>query len=385
MPSQVKSLVTLLAFLLASACSTPPAPTRAVVVPTEPPVPPSSSAPTAGVANPGPSSSPSLSTLTPTGPTAIPTPVATRSRNQLTLLQYAPNGSLVVVTQAALLLVDPTSLAVIWSAPVAGDCCASVAVADNALAGIGDGASAAYLWDIASGQMVHRLEDASAQFSTLALSPDGSLLATGGNSRIQVWDALTGQAGASWTTGDDGFSAFPWTSRVTNLAFAQDASTLFSANWWTGQVTQWDLSSGTLAASFAFTNTIRYRFTPDASQLLVEFNDYGFEMHNPRTGALNARHPQIIGAPGSHTFSADAQRVAVWGYNTSAGPVAGVWDLGTGQLLQEVPCRGYSSPCWSQVVLSPDGGTLALSDESRDEIAFFDVATGAAKGEFLVP
>ncbi len=384
MRPRLQSLLTLLALLLTSACNNRPAPTRSAPRHTEAVSSPTSAATPVSIANPSPSPNRSEPTAATTSTSAPTTPVATRSRNELTLLQYAPNGSLVAVTQSALLLVDTTSLAVIWSVPLAGACCGAVAVADDLVAGIGDGGSAVYVWDMASGQMLRRIEAAPAQVATLALSPDGSTLGTGGESQIQLWDVLTGQPGASWPTGDDGLSAFPWTSRITNLAFASDAQTLFSANAWTGQVMQWDLPSGTLAASFVLTNSMSYQFTPDGSQLLVEFNDYGFEMRNPRTGGLNSSHPQMIGAVGYNTFSGDGQRVAVWGYNTAKGPVAGVWDLGSGQLLQEIPCRGSSSPCWSLVALSPDGATLALSNTSRGKIFVFDVATGAAVGELSV-
>jgi WD40 repeat protein len=49
------------------------------------------------------------------------------------------------------------------------------------------------LWDIASGQVVSRIEAHDRGVHALAFSPDGSMLASGGGGFVKVWDVATGR------------------------------------------------------------------------------------------------------------------------------------------------------------------------------------------------
>lgn len=229
--------------------------------------------------------------------------------------------------------------------------------------------------DLASGEQLCALDDSAKPFSTVTLSRDGHILATGEYAQIRLWDADTCQPQAAWTTGDDGFSSFPWTKGITNLSFSSDNKVLFSANWWTGKVTEWDWTSQQMVSSFGLTNTICYKFTPDAKQILVDFDQYGFELRNPQTGALEVTHDKIVGAAGFIDFSGDGQRVVVWGYNTDQGGTAGVWDLASNTLLQQFSV-GRNQTDWTLAALNTDGSNVALMNEARQAIVFFEVASG---------
>jgi WD40 repeat protein len=280
-------------------------------------------------------------------------------------------------------LLDPVTQHLQWSTVVAAGCCREAAFAGNWLAAIGgDGL---YVWEVTTGRQLYRLEDSAGQFATLALSPDGETLATGEFGQIRVWEARTGQERARWDTGDEGLSNWPLTAGITNLIFTPDGQRLYSANGWSGQVMEWEAASGELRTTLVFTNALHFAFTPDASQLLVEYNDYGFELHDPETGTLLARRAQIISAPGWLTFSGDGQRVAAWGYTTAQGNTAGVWELATETRLQEFSNGGSGGAAWTRAALNGDGSLLALSNERATMIYVFEVATGRQINAFPTP
>jgi len=333
--------------------------------------------PTASVLKTHPTDQSSTPTLAPTSVGQIALAIRpTLSPNRVHDFQYTPDGFLLLVTEQSLMLFDTTRTVVRWSTEITEGCCDDISITAELMAVIAGSGASVHVLDTASGQELYALQDTEKHFSTIAFSRNGKVLATGEFAQIRLWDSRTGRQLSVWQTGDEGFKSFPWTKGITNLAFTLDDNALFSANWWTGQVMKWDLSSASLASSFGLTNTLRYQFSPDAGQLLVDFNQYGFEIRDPQTGALETVHDKIIGASGFVVFSSDGKRVAVWGYNTDKGSTAAVWELETDKLVQEFSVGNLENPGWSRAAFSPDGSTLALSDERGEKIVFFDITTG---------
>ena len=309
---------------------------------------------------------PSASATTTTGPlllTASPAPIK-HVRN----FQFTADGSLVIVSEDSLLLFDVSQKSISWSSPIR-DCGSDISISEDQVGILSEGALC--VLDKSSGEYLYILHDGEKHFSTLAFSRDHKILAIGGFAQIRLVDARTGVDISAWETGDEGFSNFPWTKGITNLAFSEDGKTLFSANWWTGKVMAWDWPSTRNISSFGLKNTIRYQLTPDSRQILVDFNKKGFEVRDVYSGTLERVYGKIIGASGFLTFSRDGRRVAVWGYNTEKGSTAGVWELETESLLQEFSVGDMDKPGWSLAALSPDGKIIALSDEQRERIRFF--------------
>ena len=92
------------------------------------------------------------------------------------------------------------------------------------------------VWDVSTGSKIRTLGDVSISASRLALSPDGSLLVSGGSSvqPMILWEAATGRQLRSFTGHTDG---------VNSLAFSPDGKLLASS---AGDVTikLWDVATG---------------------------------------------------------------------------------------------------------------------------------------------
>jgi WD40 repeat protein len=107
------------------------------------------------------------------------------------------------------------------------------------------------LWDIAKWRQIQRLTLPDERISSLAISPDGRLVAAGSEREVRVWDAVSGKKLHHLRT-------FPET--VTTLRFSSDSSTLLSGVGYAPRpladvfpddpvptsVLVWDVMSGTL-------------------------------------------------------------------------------------------------------------------------------------------
>jgi WD40 repeat protein len=122
------------------------------------------------------------------------------------------------------------------------------------------------IWDTASGQVLHTLKGHVLKVGSVAFSPDGSRLASGGSDRmIKIWDAASGQELLR-------FKAH--TGRVLSVAFSPDGSRLVSGgDDWT--IKLWDTASGQeLRTLKGHTSHVRsVAFSPDGSRLASGSDD----------------------------------------------------------------------------------------------------------------
>ena len=87
------------------------------------------------------------------------------------------------------------------------------------------------VWDTVSGQVLFTVKQIG-QLSSVAFSPDGNRLATGGTEGIiRLYDARSGQERAALFTG---------CKNVASLAFYPDGRRLFAAGWGMGGVKIFD-------------------------------------------------------------------------------------------------------------------------------------------------
>lgn len=178
-----------------------------------------------------------------------------------------------------------------------------------------------------------------AEVACLALSPDGTLLATAGSDKVvTLWEI--GESSPTPATGSGRQRAFRISpqstlaghhSSVFSLAFSRDGRSL---------------------ASGSFDQTVRFWSVSDGA-----------------AKATLTGHTQAVRAV---AFSPDGRRLATGG----ADRVARLWDTSTGQALATL--EGHTEPVCA-VAFSPDGAILASGSEDRT-IKLWDLKPGDAAG-----
>jgi WD40 repeat protein len=192
---------------------------------------------------------------------------------------------------------------------------------DGALLATAD-AGGAYLFDLADGRALRTLETGGT-IESLAFSPDGHWLATGGRDGITcAWDADTGAL--SWQH-EHG-------AAVVSLAFSPDGQQLASAGW-DGHTRLFEVASGAerhrIAHETVATDT---HFSRDGRLVASQSDDGTLVVIDTVTGRTRMRVAPEGGVLGS-TFSPDGHWIASRGLDSSAQ----VWEVATGHEVAGLP------------------------------------------------
>jgi WD40 repeat protein len=305
-------------------------------------------------------------------------------------LAWAPDGlTLAASTNAGMRFYNPASLATNVLLPRPQECCRLAAYGERYLATIDNGGTGLSVFDWQSQELVFEQRDFPAEnFQSAAISPDGTLLATGERFQVRLWDlaavtnTITGTLLATFQTADiaDSF--------VVAVGFTDNGRTLISVTQWEGIVDEWDIPSLTLRRTFRIPTVTFFTLSPGATQLIADYAQPGFELWNVATGGLIARHPTIIskGGPEFTAFSADRDRLAVWGHTTVLGKTLAVWDISSDTLLHEFGLGADAPEAleWRSAAFSPDGAILAAGD-SAGTIYLYNTADWTERGRVQVP
>jgi RNA polymerase sigma factor (sigma-70 family) len=262
------------------------------------------------------------------------------------------------------------------------------------------------IWDPVSGKELRRLANPSGPLLSLAISPDGRLLAAAGEQKdkqaVHLWDLTNGKE----------LKPVP-TPRGTGVAVAfSPSSKLLAIATQEGAVSLWDVASGKEKARFAghANGTSSVAFDPDGKTLISGGADRTvrqwdlatgnekrtFEGHGDRvtcvafardgktvasasldrsirlwdaaTGRLLHMLNVPAGAVLSVAFSRDSKRVVSGGLDGAAS----VWETATSRLVRSI---SGSNGSINSVAFAPDGTTVAAAGIDY-QVRIFKVATG---------
>jgi WD40 repeat protein len=218
----------------------------------------------------------------------------------------------------------------------------------------------AVLWDVTTGQPLHTLTIHTGGDASVALSPDGTRLASAGSDNIvRVWDiagdrvlvTLPGHTGEVHTNG---------------LAFSPDGTRLASASEDT-TVKVWDVIRGqellTIRGHAARVGTVA--FSPDGRQLASGGTDHTARIWDAATG----RPVHTLQGHTSQVNSVAFSPNGTWLASADNDGTLRVWDVTSGDLLHTR--RGHENAV--QVAFSPDGQRLASAGVDRT-VRVWDVA-----------
>ena len=193
------------------------------------------------------------------------------------------------------------------------------------------------LWDIATGKNINTLIGHTGGIHSVAFSPDGSILASGGSDATRLWDV---------TTGKNINTLIGYMGRAESVSFSPDGSILASggskADSFDATVRLWDVATG--------------------------------ENINTLTWNMGDVH--------SVAFSPDSSIIAC---GDRLDPTVRLWDVATGENTNIFTANtgmnwGHTGGVWS-VSFSPDGTTLASSGIWDGTVLLWDLTPTAPESK----
>lgn len=216
---------------------------------------------------------------------------------------------------------------------------------DGTLLATGDMDGQIHLWQIADGKNLLTFKGHEGLVWTVAFSPDGQTLASGGfDGLIKLWDTQTGDC---LKTLDE------HTGMVWSVSFSQDSRTLASGGL-DNSIRLWDIHLGKcLKILHGHTSAVcSVRFNPDGSILASGSDDCDIRLWDIGTGICIKTLQGHDGRVCSVRFSPDAKTLA----SGSSDHSVRLWDVSKGVCVRTF--HGHKSWVWS-VCFSSDGQTIA--------------------------
>jgi RNA polymerase sigma factor (sigma-70 family) len=284
------------------------------------------------------------------------------------------------------------------------------------------GSRMVFAWELATGKLLHKFPG-HPDYTQIALSADGKMLATCQRHGVVLWDLASGRELRSLQQ--------PFASGV---AFSPDGKTLASADDRNPEIVLWDIATGTetrrvprkVAAAFS---PARVAFSRDGAALFsAKLADSVIEILDLKTGkqrhvrdcllpwyppilSPNSDLLAIIGKDGAvplwdasanklvrtietgaktakpKAFSSDGKTLLIQELGLKSGERVSLWDVTTGNRLCSLD-KGIAAASWFVAAFSNDGKTLITNGDRRQggldsTIRLWDSSSGEERGPAL--
>ncbi|MCX4920003.1 NB-ARC domain-containing protein [Streptomyces sp. NBC_00687] len=218
------------------------------------------------------------------------------------------------------------------------------------------------IWDLATGQATATLTGHSGSVNSVAISPDGTQLATGDDGTVRIWNATAERATHVETDAS-------YTGLVDSVAVSPDG-TWIAAGCDDGRVRFWNVATGLITAVWsAYTGWVTaVAVSPDGTRLAVGGNDGELWGVNVLATALPP-YP-VTG----HTYRVNSVAISpdgTWLATASTDRTVLIWDMATRQITATLTGHTYRV---NSVAISPDGTWLATASTDRT-VLIWDMAT----------
>jgi serine/threonine protein kinase/WD40 repeat protein len=222
---------------------------------------------------------------------------------------------------------------------------------------VGDGSATVTIWDLKTREILAYGRGSNYFVSALAFSPDDTILATGGQGAVKLWDAGSGQS----------LLELPAAHQVTGLTFSPDGRQF--ASWgrttfaWGGGGHVWELQDGRgFRILRGLTGRIeKVRYSPDGRLLTALSHNWQIGIWDADTGRLLFKVDAPIGRFADNvalTFSPD-KRCLVFASHCHAK----LWDIATGKELRSWQ---FGPGLSDFLTFDPSATLLSFRVETRD-------------------
>ncbi|RJR15913.1 MAG: hypothetical protein C4581_11205 [Nitrospiraceae bacterium] len=218
------------------------------------------------------------------------------------------------------------------------------------------------LWNVSTGEKIRTLKGHSGHVTALSFSPANQTLASGSkDKKIIIWDAATGEKIKDFS--DDSFDA------VLSIAFSPDGKSLAVGSE-EETITLWDPESGkTIRTLKGHSDEVcSLAFSPDGKLLASGSGDKTIIIWNPVTSEIRNTLKGHKDTVNSVAFSPDGRVLA----SGSEDRTIALWNIASGEKINMLTDNKDSV---QSVAFSPDG-MLLVSGNEDETVTIWDAQTG---------
>lgn len=278
--------------------------------------------------------------------------------DELSRLSFSPNGkTLAACDDSTITLWDLTTGSLLSKTEEAEGMVFEIAFSpDSTLiaAAFDDDEGHARIWNARTGELQQMFSVEDERMLSVAFSPDSKLLATG-SEVLSVWDVETGERlhtlldpGAHPLSITAAVERHEYVSEIFTVAFSHDGKTLISSCPDTSTICVWDTESWTLE------HTVRgssISFSPDGKLAVVPSNQCTtIQIYDASTWQPHSTLETKVRQVSPEGFSPDSKIIA-----TISGRDIELWDVDDGRVIKTF--RDPASKA-SALAISPDGSVL---------------------------